>query len=537
MSGPRTVRTSHLAIIGLATTVAAAGLSGLVQPAAAAVCPQSGTTVTCLFTNAAQAESFVVPAGVTAAEITLRGGAGGDGSTAQSGTAGEGGAGGITTATVALTPGTSLGIYVGGRGGDGEGCVQENNGNPGRSGGIVTGGTGGRGLGPPGNPAVCAGGGGGGGSFVMLPGQTPSQIAFSGETSSGVTPVLVAGGGGGGGGGVATAGNGGGDGGGKSSGAAGNGAGATGGQAGSTTNAVGTDGEAGQSPGNPRDAGGGGGGGYPGGGGGGNTAQVAAGNDPGSGGGGGRGFPVAAVTPSVTSALEDAAAPARVVGPVTYGVAETNAPGSILITYTRAGSSPAGLTDSDNCIPDDKRSCKVNPLQGEETRFKIVGVGGKRNATIFATLNGGPAPQCKSVGGTLSPDWVQFGFANARAGKDWTKRVRVTGTDPTTKRKARVIRGQTQICFAAPYKFVVKRGTALKRLDGRRIWEGVLAHCDAKIIAQAAEERPKLSRVCILKRALVKKGDGWVVQILYRVPKGEEDPQGRSLRKKKKKRR
>jgi hypothetical protein len=56
-------------------------------------------------------------------------------------------------------------------------------------------------------------------------------------------------------------------------------------------------------------------------------------------------------------------------------------------------------------------------------------------------------------------------------------------------------------------------------------------------VAQAKANVPDLARPCILNRALVEKDGGWVVQVNYFVPNGELDPQGRSVRKKKKKQR
>jgi hypothetical protein len=240
------------------------------------------------------------------------------------------------------------------------------------------------------------------------------------------------------------------------------------------------------------DAGGGGGGGYPGGGAGGLT----------SGGGGGAG-----------------------IGPTT-GVGAAGSAGLVTITYS--------VTDTDQCSADGG-SCVAEPPAGAETKFKIVASGGNQNATLTATLNGGLPPVCKSVGGNLSPDWVQFGFADPKDGKTWSKHIRVTGTHPTSKNTAQHTLAETQICFAAPYKFVVKRGTKLKHVG--KNWEGLLAHCESNIIAEARRDHPGKARPCVTGRSLVQKGDGWVVRVGYFVPNGELDPQGRSKRVKKKKKR
>jgi hypothetical protein len=128
---------------------------------------------------------------------------------------------------------------------------------------------------------------------------------------------------------------------------------------------------------------------------------------------------------------------------------------------------------------------------------------------------------------------VQFGFTDPQDGKTWSKKIRVIGTDPTSKEQAKRILAETEICFAAPYKFVVQRGERLTRPDGSRNWEGLLAHCRSDVIAEAKRDQPDLARPCILNRSLLKKGDGFVVRVRYFVPNGELDPQGRTVRKKK----
>src|SRR6516164_2343304 len=88
----------------------------------AAVCvagagPAAGvtpTTVNFSFTGAAQA--WVVPAGVTSARFDVYGAAGGDNSI--DGCSDLGGLGGHVTATLAVTPGQSINIVVGGHGGN-----------------------------------------------------------------------------------------------------------------------------------------------------------------------------------------------------------------------------------------------------------------------------------------------------------------------------------------------------------------------------------------------------------------------------------
>lgn len=518
------VHRTRSTVLVLAGALAVGGLVGVTaaNPAVAAACDEAGTTVTCSFDNSDAAESFLVPAGVTSAQMTLQGGSGGNGAALVDGTpapdaGGKGSSGGITRAAVSLLPGSTLRIFVGGKGGNGGGCDDEFAGTRGRSGGIPTGGVGGGGKGPPGNPSLCAGGGGGGASFVMLAGQSPTEIAFTGGAPTGVTPVLVAGGGGGGGGGAATSvSNDGGAGGGTSSGLAADGEGKSGGAGGATDSAEGATGTISQSPGQPKDAGGGGGGGFPGGAGGGIVAAaVGSGNTPGSGGGGGEAYPA---SKSATPAGQVAAA---------------GEPGSITISYEKPTADGPNNTDTDTCVPFDKQ-CVVAPPAGEETRFKVRATGGKREVTLVGVLNGGVPPTCKSVGGTLSPDWAQFGFTSPEAGKSWAKKIRATGTEAMSKRTARQIKAQSQICFAAPYRFVVQRGTQLGRPSGGPTWEGLLAHCRSDIIRQAELSKPNLERPCIIKRTLVKRDGGWVVRVIYSVPKNDMDPQGRTLKKKKK---
>lgn len=229
----------------------------------------------------------------------------------------------------------------------------------------------------------------------------------------------------------------------------------------------------------------------------------------------------------------NAAAPTLPVGPVQHGIGAPGEAGGLTITYTVPGSPAISTTDTEQCQPSDD-TCVVRPPAGKASEFKVTAFGGNDGATLFATLNGGYPPTCKSVGGTLAPDWVQFGFENPRDGRTWSKKIQETGTNATSKDRAKRILAQTQICFAAPYLFVVKRGTSLKRVADR--WEGLLAHCKSRIVAEAKAENPDLARPCIIKRTLVQKGDGWTVRVTYFVPNGELDPQGRSLRKKKKKR-
>lgn len=221
------------------------------------------------FTFTGEVQTFTVPAGVTSMAITAQGAEGGTGGISNSGS----GLGGLVNATLAVTPGSTLNIFVGGQGGTGTGAGS---------------GAGGFNGGAPGGGGSFAGGGGG-----------ASDVRVGGVALT--DRIIVAGGGGGAGGAaVAIVGGGGGDltgqtgnpsasatGGGGGTQAAG-GAGGTGFASG-TVGALG-DGGAGGAGG--IGAGGGGGGGFFGGGGGGAGAA-------GGGGGGGSSFTAAGAT-SVT---------------------------------------------------------------------------------------------------------------------------------------------------------------------------------------------------------------------------------------------
>jgi hypothetical protein len=237
------------------------------------------------FTYQGASEDFEVPTDVCEVTITALGAEGGDGN-AQPG-AGEGGLGGQAVATVAVTPGETLTVAVGGAGGDSAGL-------DGGAGGFNGGAAGGSDNSTAAGSTVGGGGGGGGMSDVRR----------------GAELLVAAGGGGGGGGsGGSFLGGGGGNGGGGGTDGGTADTGATGGQSGGNGGAGGTGvtggdngagGTAGvggpggdDNPPNPADlggeAGGGGGGGAVGGGGGG-AAGIGAASSGGGGGGGGSGL-------------------------------------------------------------------------------------------------------------------------------------------------------------------------------------------------------------------------------------------------------
>ena len=261
-----------LAVLGcvLAAGAGPAGASTTACPAPVVV--TGVATVTCAYTGDEQ--TFTVPAGVTSITIHASGAQGGSGFNG----GGAGANGGSVTATITVTPGESLAIFVGGQGGNGgrnsAGAAGFNGGGVGTSAFLSGGGGGGasdvrQGGNALANRVVVAGGGGGGG------GAGGGGAGGAGGSTTGAAGATGAGGGSGGGGGTQAAGG--------AAGAAGTGA--------STAATAGTSGTGGNGGATLGGAGGGGGGaGYFGGGGGGGD-QVSA-----SGGGGGSSFTAAGAT-------------------------------------------------------------------------------------------------------------------------------------------------------------------------------------------------------------------------------------------------
>ena len=68
--------------------------------------------------NGAGGQDFVVPAGVCEVSIVALGAAGGDGDTDDDVSLSVGGAGGTAEATIPVTPGETLHVFVGGQGGN-----------------------------------------------------------------------------------------------------------------------------------------------------------------------------------------------------------------------------------------------------------------------------------------------------------------------------------------------------------------------------------------------------------------------------------
>jgi hypothetical protein len=168
----------------LSTMVLAILLAGglalvAVSPAARADgdCQPSGSEVVCTFNFTGAAQSWTVPEEITQATFDVYGAQGGSSSSELGVSAG--GLGGKASAIIAVTPGDTLQVNVGGRGGDGAGSV-------GGDGGFNGGAAGGNGC--------CSGpGGGGGASDVRRDTDASGDFALAER-------IIVAGGGGGAGG-------------------------------------------------------------------------------------------------------------------------------------------------------------------------------------------------------------------------------------------------------------------------------------------------------------------------------------------------
>src|SRR5262249_43451824 len=85
---------------------------------AAPSCMPLGAQTSCTFTYSGAPEPWVVPAGVTSAVFAVYGAQGGNYATMGNEPGGSGGKGGAVVATLALTPGATLNMRVGGKGSD-----------------------------------------------------------------------------------------------------------------------------------------------------------------------------------------------------------------------------------------------------------------------------------------------------------------------------------------------------------------------------------------------------------------------------------
>ena len=167
-----------MAAAGLATAAPASAVPGHSLPPGGHAVSDS-TTVNFSYTGSEQ--TFLVPAGVTSIDVVATGAAGGSGSTpASGGTGGTGGEGEQVSGTLAVIPGNTLYVEVGGVGTDGT---------------ITAGGTGGFNGGAAGAGTLHTGGGGGGGASDIR------TVTSTGTGTLASRLIVAAGGGGGGGGG------------------------------------------------------------------------------------------------------------------------------------------------------------------------------------------------------------------------------------------------------------------------------------------------------------------------------------------------
>ena len=105
----RTRITAGLVLLGFAAT-------GVVVQAAPAA---ASTVVTTVYSYTGATETFTVPAGVSSITVTLKGGQGGRGGYDSQGAPIPGGYQGVVTGVIAVTPGDSITVAVGGGGGMG----------------------------------------------------------------------------------------------------------------------------------------------------------------------------------------------------------------------------------------------------------------------------------------------------------------------------------------------------------------------------------------------------------------------------------
>ncbi len=152
------------------------------------------TTQSQMFNFTGGVQTFIVPAGITSLNIKAFGAEGGGGSSSQpTGILGIGGLGGSAEGNLAVVPGSTIRIYVGGKGMDGDPSIDIS----------TLGGYNGGGLGGYDNSTFIANGGGGGGASDVRVGGTALinrviVAAGGGGASGGKTLVAVNGGDGGG---------------------------------------------------------------------------------------------------------------------------------------------------------------------------------------------------------------------------------------------------------------------------------------------------------------------------------------------------
>ncbi len=133
---------------------------------------------------------------------------------------------------------------------------------------------------------------------------------------------------------------------------------------------------------------------------------------------------------------------------------------------------------------------------------------------LYVTRDGGGAmPQCPGYQNTFS-QWAQFGMRHA--GPDYRKTATFTLRHPGSAAAVTAAARKVQICFEAPYPFQIRPGYRVAEHDG--VFDGVLPDC------AAFHDTARLPRPCVSHRGIVRDGHGWVAQIEFRVPAGQQDP-------------
>jgi hypothetical protein len=188
-----------------------------------------------------------------------------------------------------------------------------------------------------------------------------------------------------------------------------------------------------------------------------------------------------------------------------------------------------GTSETATCTPGS--ACTTDPLAGPDTVFTLTGQGGDSPATLTAELDGGIKPEC-ALEGLSAEDWVRFGFVHPPDGRTWRKLVTLTGTHPAAQSQAHEDLFDTQICYAAPYRFETRPGFPLTGGERGTFFQGILPEC-AELTRGTGRPIHQL-RPCITARHLVAVAGGFVPRITFLVPAGEDDPLAKSARKRKK---
>jgi hypothetical protein len=164
-------------------------------------------------------------------------------------------------------------------------------------------------------------------------------------------------------------------------------------------------------------------------------------------------------------------------------------------------------------------SCTAFAGPGGDAAYSITAHPGSGRARLFAKLNSGPRPDCPGYRETVH-DFVRFGFRNPGAGRDRAKTGRLIVLHRMPHDEALALLREIQICFAAPYKFVPRRGWSLAHAHAE--WIGIIPECGTYLDRWAAANH--LPAPCVSQRRLLRWGDTWVVQVVFRVPPGRQDP-------------